>query len=210
MRRRARSMVCLQAWSSRDRSAGRGRGTSALGARPVAVPRTPPHAAVDTSVRLVEKLASPHLKACQRRCAAHRARGCDPPGQPPNPRGSIRRPAMTAGSRPMAQKERGHCRRPPDRSAAHLTPEAERDCDRSVGAELLPTAPIRRTLGGSIVSFRVRGGRLVVRTPPPRCRQAAAMSPASASPISARPRWQDIQLCAGRAAGDGRRHLGAA
>jgi len=217
MRRLGEMMVCLQAWSSARSIRRTGScGTFCAWVRPVAVPR---HAATRRrrySVRLVEKLASPHLKGLVNAVLRRIAReGADPAGQPRPRAGSIRptwlwdRWVATYGAEGARAIAAAHLIEAP----LDLTPKADAELwTERLEAELLPTGTIRRTLGGSIVELPgFAEGAGGFRTPRRAARQAAGRCRRQARRRSlSRPRWQDHAALRRRRCGDGRRHLGAA
>jgi 16S rRNA (cytosine967-C5)-methyltransferase len=127
-----------------------------LGAAQLLFLGTPPHAAVDTSVRLVEKLASPHLKglvnAVLRRIAREGATrlGSRDPARLNTPTWLWDRWVATYGAEGARAIAAAHLIEAP----LDLTPKADAELwTEQLEAELLPTGTIRRTLGGSIVEL---------------------------------------------------------
>jgi 16S rRNA (cytosine967-C5)-methyltransferase len=127
-----------------------------LGAAQLLFLGTPPHAAVDTSVRLVEKLASPHLKglvnAVLRRISREGATllGNRDPARLNTPTWLWDSWVAIHGLEKARAIAAAHLIEAP----LDLTPKADAAlwAERLEG-ELLPTGSIRRTIGGSIVEL---------------------------------------------------------
>jgi 16S rRNA (cytosine967-C5)-methyltransferase len=127
-----------------------------LGAAQLLFLGTPPHAAVDTSVRLVEKLASPHLKglvnAVLRRIAREGATllGNRDPARLNTPTWLWDSWVAIYGLEKARAIAAAHLIEAP----LDLTPKADAALwAERLEAELLPTGSIRRTIGGSIVEL---------------------------------------------------------
>jgi 16S rRNA (cytosine967-C5)-methyltransferase len=127
-----------------------------LGAAQLLFLGTPPHAAVDTSVRLVEKLASPHLKglvnAVLRRIAREGATllGNRDPARLNTPTWLWDSWVATYGLEKARAIAAAHLIEAP----LDLTPKADAALwAERLEAELLPTGNVRRTIGGSIVEL---------------------------------------------------------
>jgi len=127
-----------------------------LGAAQLLFLGTPPHAAVDTSVRLVEKLASPHLKglvnAVLRRIAREGATllGNRDPARLNTPTWLWDSWVATYGLEEAHAIAAAHLIEAP----LDLTPKADAALwAERLEAELLPNGSIRRTIGGSIVEL---------------------------------------------------------